>query len=97
MADAETDGPPRSGNGRCATPSGPPRPADVERGDPRHPRGLLFAHALTRGLARLRESRELPYLRPDGKAQVSVEYGDRTRMPRRIAPVVVSTQHAPEG
>ncbi len=61
------------------------------------PAPLTYAHALTRGLAKLRESGELPYLRPDGKAQVSVEYDDRTRKPRRIATVVVSTQHAVEG
>jgi S-adenosylmethionine synthetase len=61
------------------------------------PAPITYAHALTRGLARLRESGELPYLRPDGKAQVSVEYDDRTRRPRRITTVVVSTQHAGEG
>ncbi|MGH7163885.1 MAG: methionine adenosyltransferase [Planctomycetota bacterium] len=59
------------------------------------PAPIQYAHALTSGLARLRESGELPYLRPDGKAQVTVEYGpDGT--PRRLAAVVVSTQHAPE-
>jgi S-adenosylmethionine synthetase len=58
------------------------------------PAPITFAHALTHGLARLRESGELPWLRPDGKAQVSVEYDDRTRAPRRITAVVVSTQHA---
>jgi S-adenosylmethionine synthetase len=61
------------------------------------PAPITYAHALTRGLARLRESGEIPYLRPDGKAQVSVEYDDRTRKPRRITTVVVSTQHALEG
>jgi S-adenosylmethionine synthetase len=61
------------------------------------PAPITYAHALTRGLARLRESGELPYLRPDGKAQVTVEYDDRTRKPRRIGTVVVSTQHAVEG
>jgi S-adenosylmethionine synthetase len=61
------------------------------------PAPITYAHALTRGLARLRESGEIPYLRPDGKAQVSVEYDDKTRQPRRITTVVVSTQHAVEG
>jgi S-adenosylmethionine synthetase len=61
------------------------------------PAPITYAHALTRGLARLRETGEIPYLRPDGKAQVSVEYDDRTRKPRRITTVVVSTQHAVEG
>jgi len=61
------------------------------------PAPITYAHALTRGLARLRETGEVPYLRPDGKSQVSVEYDDRTRKPRRITTVVVSTQHAEEG
>ncbi|HEX5138029.1 MAG TPA: methionine adenosyltransferase [Planctomycetota bacterium] len=61
------------------------------------PAPITYAHALTQGLARLRESGEVPYLRPDGKAQVSVEYDDKTGQPRRIATVVVSTQHAVEG
>jgi len=61
------------------------------------PAPITYAHALTHGLARLRETGEIPYLRPDGKAQVSVEYDDKTRQPRRIATVVVSTQHAVEG
>jgi len=59
------------------------------------PAPIQYAHALTRGLARLRESGELPYLRPDGKTQVTVEYGD-DGAPRRVHTVVVSTQHAPE-
>jgi len=57
------------------------------------PAPITYAHALTRGLAELRESGALPWLRPDGKAQVSVEYDERM-MPRRIDTVVVSTQHA---
>jgi S-adenosylmethionine synthetase len=61
------------------------------------PAPITYAHELTRGLARLRESGEVSWLRPDGKAQVSVEYDDKTRKPRRIATVVVSTQHAVEG
>ncbi|MFI5401966.1 MAG: methionine adenosyltransferase, partial [Planctomycetota bacterium] len=61
------------------------------------PAPITYAHALTRGLARLRESGELPYLRPDGKAQVSVQYDDRTKKVQRITTVVVSTQHAEEG
>ena len=58
------------------------------------PAPITFAHALTRGLAKLRESGELDYLRPDGKAQVSIEYDEKMTAPKRIATVVVSTQHA---
>ncbi|MHC4223429.1 MAG: methionine adenosyltransferase [Planctomycetota bacterium] len=60
------------------------------------PAPISYAHALTRGLARLRESGELPWLRPDGKAQVSVEYDGTAGRPRRIPAVVVSTQHSEE-
>jgi len=60
------------------------------------PAPITYAHALTRGLAELRESGELDYLRPDGKAQVSVEYDPSTHMPRRVHTVVVSTQHGEE-
>ncbi|MHC4940761.1 MAG: methionine adenosyltransferase [Planctomycetota bacterium] len=58
------------------------------------PMAITFAHKLTAGLTRLRESGELPYLRPDGKAQVSVEYDTATMQPKRVSTVVVSTQHA---
>ncbi|MCG6955285.1 MAG: methionine adenosyltransferase [Gemmatimonadetes bacterium] len=55
------------------------------------PAPILFAHRLTRRLAEVRKEGLLPWLRPDGKAQVTVEYeGDR---PARIDTVVVSTQH----
>ncbi len=57
------------------------------------PAPITYAHALTRGLARLRENGDLPYLRPDGKSQVTVQYGD-DHNPMRIDTVVVSTQHA---
>ena len=57
------------------------------------PLPILLAHGLTRRLAEVRKSGALPWLRPDGKAQVTVEYeGDR---PRRVHTVVVSAQHAP--
>ena len=55
------------------------------------PLPIELAHALTKKLERVRRSRELPYLLPDGKSQVTVEYAGRT--PRRIASVVVSAQH----
>ena len=56
------------------------------------PLPIMLAHGLTRRLAEARKSGELPWLRPDGKSQVTVEYeGDR---PVRVHTVVVSTQHA---
>lgn len=58
------------------------------------PLPISLAHKLTRRLAQVRKSGELNYLRPDGKAQVTVEYEDDT--PVRVEAVVVSTQHAPE-
>jgi S-adenosylmethionine synthetase len=58
------------------------------------PATIDFAHAITEQLARVRHSGEVPWLRPDGKAQVTVEFdGDR---PLRVHTVVVSTQHDPE-
>ena len=59
------------------------------------PLPLHLSHVLTRGLTELRTSGTLPYLRPDGKTQVTVEYGDDGR-PARLHTVVVSTQHAPD-
>lgn len=57
------------------------------------PLPITLAHKLTRRLAAARKTRELPYLRPDGKAQVTVEYeGDR---PVRVDTIVVSAQHHP--
>ena len=58
------------------------------------PLAISLAHKLTRRLAAVRKDGTLPYLRPDGKAQVTVEYDDD--MPVRIEAVVVSTQHAPD-
>jgi S-adenosylmethionine synthetase len=57
------------------------------------PAPILLAHRITQRLAELRHGGELPWLRPDGKAQVTVEYGDGG--PVRIHTVVVSTQHDP--
>lgn len=57
------------------------------------PMPILLAHKLTRKLAQVRKSNELPWVRPDGKSQVSVRYeNDR---PKNIETIVVSTQHAP--
>ena len=58
------------------------------------PLAISLAHKLTRALAQARKSGKLPYLRPDGKAQVTVEYDDDR--PVRVEAVVLSTQHAPE-
>ncbi len=54
---------------------------------------LYEAHRLTRRLAAVRKAGTLPYLRPDGKAQVTVEY-DENNQPIRIDTVVLSTQHS---
>jgi S-adenosylmethionine synthetase len=57
------------------------------------PMPIDLAHRLTRRLAVARRAGELPWLRPDGKAQVTVEY--RYGRPERVDAVLVSTQHAP--
>jgi len=56
------------------------------------PLPIMLAHAITRRLAQVRRSGRIPYLRPDGKSQVTVEYEDGH--PLRIEAVVVSSQHA---
>lgn len=57
------------------------------------PMTISLAHRITRKLAETRKTGVIPYLRPDGKAQVTIEYEDGK--PRRIDTVVVSTQHSP--
>ncbi len=58
------------------------------------PLPISLAHDITRRLAEARRDGSLPWLRPDGKAQVTVEYGERE--PVAIRTVVVSAQHDPE-
>lgn len=58
------------------------------------PLPIMLAHRIVRELRRLRISYELPYLRPDGKCQVTVEYDAQNR-PVRIHTIVISTQHSP--
>jgi len=58
------------------------------------PTPIAFAHRLVKRLAELRKSGELPYLRPDGKSQVTVEYEGFT--PKRVTTVVLSAQHNPD-
>ncbi len=57
------------------------------------PMPIQLAHMLTTRLEKMRQSKKLPWLRPDGKSQVTVEY--ENRKPKRIHTVVISTQHAP--
>ena len=58
------------------------------------PMPIALAHRLTRRLAQVRKDGTLPYLRPDGKSQVTVAYEDGR--PVAVDTVVISTQHAPE-
>src|SRR4030042_1716944 len=58
------------------------------------PMPISFAHRITRRLAQARRKQVLPWLRPDGKSQVTVEY--LNGRPKRVTAVVVAAQHAPE-
>ncbi len=58
------------------------------------PMPIMYAHNLTKRLAKVRKNGALDFLRPDGKSQVTIEYENGT--PLRVDAVVVSTQHKPD-
>ena len=58
------------------------------------PMPIMFAHKLCRRLSQVRRDGVLPYLRPDGKSQVTIEY--EYGKPKRVEAVVISTQHSPD-
>ena len=67
----------------------------TDESDELMPMPILLAHRVARRLAEVRKDGSLPFLRPDGKSQVTVEY-DADGVPRRVHTVLVSTQHDPE-
>lgn len=66
----------------------------VNETDELMPLPILLAHELTRKLSELRKSKELAWVRPDGKSQVTIEYEDGK--PKRVETIVISTQHSPD-
>jgi S-adenosylmethionine synthetase len=58
------------------------------------PLSIMLAHKLTKRLSEVRRNSTIPYLRPDGKSQVTIEYS--YGKPIRVETVLISTQHAPE-
>ncbi len=58
------------------------------------PMTIMLAHKITRRLSEVRKKEILPYLRPDGKSQVTIEY--RNGKPHKLHTIVVSSQHSPD-
>jgi S-adenosylmethionine synthetase len=58
------------------------------------PMPITYAHRLMKRQAEVRKIGRLPWLRPDAKSQVTIEYEDN--VPKRVEAVVLSTQHSPE-
>jgi len=58
------------------------------------PMPIMLAHKITMRLTEMRKTDVLPYLRPDGKSQVTIEYKDKK--PHKVRAVVVSSQHSPD-
>ena len=58
------------------------------------PMPIIFAHRLTRRLAKVRKNGALDFLRPDGKAQVTIEYENNA--PKRVDTIVIAAQHKPD-
>jgi S-adenosylmethionine synthetase len=67
----------------------------TDESDELMPMPIMLAHRVARRLAEVRKDGTLPYLRPDGKSQLTVEY-DADGVPRRVHTVLVSTQHDPD-
>jgi S-adenosylmethionine synthetase len=60
------------------------------------PLPIKLAHRIIEQITKLRQDGTIPWLRPDSKSQVTIEYDDETKRPLRVHSVVVSTQHAPD-
>ena len=58
------------------------------------PMTIMYAHRLVKRLAEVRKDETLPFLRPDGKSQVTIEYVNKT--PKRVDAVVIAAQHNPD-